>query len=352
MPRLTIASSLFLKRGPLSKSILSSLHIRGSGVQVDDALLRKGWDGQQPVVTSVITVDPTTAKIRGTRYETRGAIAHVVKLKAADLWADAKEGIDVFIELDDLGIIKWVTEGDHRNLSAWIEGKDLNVTLRKGETVIQEAEKEENGVGSFVVRFTILPGDVGTSLLYAGALPCSKAELGEKLQEVGRTVDSPVIPTVALKLFKKAGKVTNGYPLVLLPAERPEDGLGLGHLPLLEVVGAQRPVFPGHDDIEEELTLFLRATIGTNNTALRPTALQALFSSPEAFPKFTSGTIPRDWPEYRGPLPRDLPAAESATGWWITLPRPSTSEGLVIPSRLEDLIALVKATWISFSNSV
>ena len=188
MPRQTIASSLFLKRGPLTKAILSSLHIRGSGVQVDGALLRKGWDGQQPVVTSIITVDPSTAKIRGTRYETRGAIAHVVKLKAADLWADAKEGINVVIDLDDLSIIKWVTEGDHRHMSAWIEGKDLNVTLRKGDTVIQEAAKEENGVGSFVVRFTILPGDVSTSLLCAGALPCTKAELREKLQEVDRIV--------------------------------------------------------------------------------------------------------------------------------------------------------------------
>ena len=125
-----------------------------------------------------------------------------------------------------------------------------------------------------------------------------------------------MIPTVALKLFKKAGKVTNGHPLVLLPAERPEDGLGLGHLPLLEVVGAQRPVFPGHDDIEEELTLFLRATIGTNNTSLP--RLEGLFASPEVFPKFASGTIPRDWPEYRGPLQEEeLAAAGAATGWWI-----------------------------------
>ena len=58
MVRQTIASSLFLKRGPLSKAILSSLHIRGAGVQVDDALLRKEWDGQQAVVTSVMTADP------------------------------------------------------------------------------------------------------------------------------------------------------------------------------------------------------------------------------------------------------------------------------------------------------
>lgn len=315
MPRQTIASSLFLKRGPLTKSILSSLHIRGSGVQVDDALLRKGWDGEQPAATSVITVDPSTAKIRGIRYETRGAISHEVKIKATDLWADAKEGIDVIILFNNLSVIKWVTEGDHRNLSYWIEDKDLNVTLWKGETMMQEAEKEVNGIGSFVVRFIILPGAVDASVLYAGAVPCTKAELEEKLKEIDKTVNSPVIPTVALKLFKKSGKLNNGHPLKLLPSEQPSEGFGLGHIPLLEVIGAGRPTFPGHDEIEEEMTLFLRATIATNNSTLRPTALQGLFASPETFPKFASGTIPKDWPEYRGPLTVDPPAAELATGW-------------------------------------
>ena len=122
--------------------------------------------------------------------------------------------------------------------------------------------------------------------------------------------------------------------------------------PNYSAVGAPRPVFPGHEEIEEELTLFLCSTIGTNNTTLQPMALQDLFSSAEKFPKFASGTIPQDWNEYRGPLPGETPAAEPATGWWISHSSPSTSEELVLPSRLADLTALVKATWLSFSNSV
>ena len=342
MVRQTIASNLFLKRGPLSKAILSSLHIRGAGVQVDDALLRKEWDGQQAVVTSVMTVDPASSQIRGTRYETRGALSQVIKFKASELWVGAKDGIDVVIKLDDLSIIRWASEGDHRNLSAWIEDKELEVTLQKGETVIQEEEKEELGVGDFVIRFTILPAEVNMSMLYAGALPYSRTKLVEKLHGVVKTLDSAVIPTVALKLYRKAGKSTNAHPLVLLPAELPQDGFGLGHLPLLEVVGAARPVFPPHEDIEEELTLFLRATIGTTNTALA--RVDGMFASPDTFPKFASGTIPRDWPEYRGPLQKEAVAAETATGWWILPSRPPAREVLVLPSRLADLIALVKAT--------
>ena len=79
------------------------------------------------------------------------------------------------------------------------------------------------------------------------------------------------------------------------------------------MVGAGRPQFPPHDDIEKELTSFLRATIGTNNTSLP--RLEGLFASPEVFPKFASGTIPRDWPEYRGPLQEEPAAGGAASSW-------------------------------------
>lgn len=316
MVRMVIASELFRRRGPLTKPTLASLHVRGAGVQVDDALGRKGWDGEAPVVTTVMTVDPNTGVVRGTRYETRGSLDSPVKLKASELWVGASEGVEVNIKLNNLGIIKWVTEGDVRNLSHWIEDKEVDHTIVKGNTDLKEDEKEENGVGRFVIRFTILPGDVDKSLLYASILPYSKIKLEEKLQAVNRNLDSPVIPTLPLKLFKSAGKMTNGHALNLLPKETLGDNLGLGHLPLLEVVGAGRPQFPPHDDIEKELTAFLRATVGTNNTSLA--RLEGLFASPEVFPKFASGTIPRDWPEYRGPLQAELPAAAgAATGWWI-----------------------------------
>lgn len=314
MVRQVIASELFRQRGPLTRATLASLHVRGSGVQVDDALGRKGWDGVEPVLTTVMTVDPATAVVRGTRYETRGGLENVVKFKAPELWVGASEGIEVHVKLDDLGIVKWVTEGDVRNVSHWLEDTEIDHTVLKGNTALPEEEKEENGIGSFVLRFTILPAAVEKSLLYAGILPYSKDKLEEKLQEVGKSLDSPVIPTVALKLYKSGGKWTNAHALNLLPREVPGDKLGLGHLPLLEVVGAGRPEFPPHDNIEKELSCFLRATVGTNNTALA--RVEGLFASPDVFPKFASGTVPRDWPEYRGPLQvENPPAAATATGW-------------------------------------
>ena len=222
MVRMAIASELFRQRGPLTKATLASLHIRGAGVQVDDALGRKGWDHEGPVVTTVMTVDPNTGVVRGTRYETRGSIDNPLKFKASELWVGASEGIEVTIKLTDLGIIKWVTEGEVRNLSYWIEDKDIDYAIMKGNTAIQEGKKEENRIGRFAIRFTILPGDVDKSLLYASIIPYSKVGLEEKLQAVNKTLDSPVIPTLALKLSKSGGKTINAHALTSSPG-RPRE---------------------------------------------------------------------------------------------------------------------------------
>ena len=315
MVRMAIASELFRQRGPLNKATLNSLHVRGGGVQVDDALGRWGWGGTEPVVTTVITIDHATAVVRGTRYETRGSLESPVKIKASELWPGATEGVEVHLKFTNLGIINWVSQGDVRNISHWMEDKEVDHVIVKDNVALQDEDKEENGILDFVLRFTILPADVEKSLLYASILPYSKAVLKEKLQAVNKTLDSPVVPTLPLKLFKSSGKMTNAHPLTLLPKERAGDRFGLGHLPLLEVVGDGRPNFPHHDAIEKELTSFLRATVGTNNTSLP--RLEGLFASPEVFPKFASGTIPRDWPDYRGPVQEEPEVPAAASGWWI-----------------------------------
>ena len=92
MVRQVIASELFRQRGPLTRATLASLHVRGSGVQVDDALGRKGWDGLEPVLTTVMTIDPSTAVVRGTRYETRGGLQGPVKFRASELWRGRQRG--------------------------------------------------------------------------------------------------------------------------------------------------------------------------------------------------------------------------------------------------------------------
>ena len=311
-----IASPLFLNRNPLTKATLSSLHVRGSGVQVDDALSRKGWEGEEAVLSAVITSDPVSGNIKGSRYETRGALADVVQFKAKDLWSIAKQGVEVSLKFGDLSILKWTTEGDVRNLSAWVQEKEVEVTFSKDGQEIPSADKAKYGVGDFVIRFLALPASVDQSLLYAGVLPYSKEVLEDKLKACGRSLEATTVPTVPLKLYKSNGKWTNGHPIKLFPNESPGDKFGLGVLPLLEIVGPGKPIFPNHNKIEEELVSFLRGTVGTNNTAL--SKIEALLSSPDSFPTHASGTVPRDWPEYRGPI-EQRKDTEANTGWCLSV---------------------------------
>ena len=315
MVRQLIASPLLLARSPLTKAVFSSLHIRGAGVQVDDALLRMGWDEADPAIAVVITVDHISTNVKGVRFETRGALANVVKFKASDLWSKAEEGVEVSLKFEDLSVIRWATEGEVRNVSAWLQEKDVSVTYMKGEDKIETTEKAKYGIGDFTIRFTVLPAAVDQSLLYAGILPFSKAVLDGKVKACGRTLEAATIPTVALKLFKSGNKWTNGHPIKLLPTEGPRDKIGLGVLPLIEIIGAGRPNFPDHNKVEAEMVTFLRATVGTNNTAL--SKIEGLLTSADSFPKSASGTVPRDWPEYRGPIEGRILDTEAATGWCL-----------------------------------
>ena len=275
-----IASPLFLKRNPLTKATLSSLHVRGSGVQVDDALSRKGWEGEEAIIAAVITSDPVSGNIKGSRYETHGALANEVQFKAKDLWSIAKQGVEVSLRFDDLSILKWATEGDVRNLSAWVQDKEVNVTITKDDKEIQIADKAKHGVGDFVIRFLVLPVSVDQSLLYAGILPFSKETLEDKLKACGRSLESTTIPTVPLKLYKSNGKWTNGHPIKLFPNELPGDKFGLCVLPLLKIVGAGKPTFPDHNKIEQELAAFLRGTVAPTT----PPCPRSSLSSPPRTP--------------------------------------------------------------------
>jgi len=92
------------------------------------------------------------------------------------------------------------------------------------------------------------------------------------------------------------GKAQNGLTILLAPTERPADMYGLGHLPLLQFIGAGQLVLPDHDKMEEEMVALLRSTATTNNVSLA--RLQAMFTD-ASFPTSTTGTIPMEWPAYR-----------------------------------------------------
>ena len=117
----TITSPFFANRGKLSQVMLRSLLVRGSGVPIDDALQRFGWDGAAGVATTVVTTNPASGMVAGVRYETQG-VGPEVKFKARDLWKDADSNVMVNLSFKDLSKMEWSTEGEVRNFSRWIDG--------------------------------------------------------------------------------------------------------------------------------------------------------------------------------------------------------------------------------------
>ena len=112
--RQTIISSLFSSRKGLSDTMLRSLTVRGSGIQINNALRRFTWNGVSGAATTVMNVNGDTSRVEGVRFETRGK-GPDISFQAKNLWKGAQEGITVTVKLNDLSRLKWKNKGAERN---------------------------------------------------------------------------------------------------------------------------------------------------------------------------------------------------------------------------------------------
>ena len=118
-----------------------------------------------------------------------------------------------------------------------------------------------------------------------------------------------------MKLWFAKGCKQNGLPLDLLASEQPEDGVGYGHLPLLESVSTGTPKFPAHDDLGEELFQMLSRNNPTNN--VNATRLRMILDT-GSFPNTATGTIQYEWPEFVRDRQREEPQErENVNGMFI-----------------------------------
>ena len=288
-------SEIFKKKGKLSRSMLRNLMVRGGGVQVDDTLQRFGWAGEEPAVTTVLSIDGQSGAIRGARYEARGR-GPTIQFRASELWTGGSDKIMVKLKFDDLSRVSWPAQGDSRNQSEWIGEDEVSLeSVHDEEGIIGEGDRGDHGIGGFCVRFTLLPVKVDTVFLYGGVVPFSKTDLETKMSELDVGLDSPMVPTLTMKLGLVNGRYQNALPLSLVPQEQDDDNLGLGHLPLLEAVGSGNPIFPDHDMIAGEMSSLLRATNPTNN--VNPGRMRSIFEGSEALAKVPTGKVVYEWPE-------------------------------------------------------
>jgi len=291
--------------------LFNSLLVRGGGVQISDALQRHRWDGIQPFATTVLTVEPMSGAVRGSRFETRGALGDIT-FNARDLFLEADPLAVVTLTFKDLGILTWLSTGETRNQTCWVDSREMRVTVIKGSTVMTtDKEITDLGVLGFCGRFTLLHGAVNRMVLYLGLAPWSKEEHRAKVEAQGTTTSSLNCPTVAIPLFSKAGKMWHGCPISFGPDELPSDVVGLGHLGLMEIVGAGRITFPSSDEYEKELCTLLTKMTCTKNVNVARIVDQ--YGKPETF--MAGPHRSRDlceWPAYRGPVQTAAPEQEAA----------------------------------------
>ena len=86
---------------------------------VNDCLQRFSWSMDDPVLTTIATIDSDSGAIRGMRYATRGP-GPKLRFSAAELWTTSEE-ISIEINLSDLSVLPWLAEGNVRNQTSWLD---------------------------------------------------------------------------------------------------------------------------------------------------------------------------------------------------------------------------------------
>ena len=275
--------------------MLRNLLVRGGGIQVNDCLKRWGWTGRDPAITTVFTLEANSGSILGLRYESRGPGPEIT-FKASELWQDADKEVSMTIKVTDLAKLRWVSVGSSRNQTEFMDSTDFQVeATHSSRGSLSQEEMAECRIGGFCMRFSVMPVQVGKAALYGGIIPLSREELQGKVGEWEVDLASPLIPTVALKLFRMGGRWQNALPMDLLPKEEEGDNVGIGHFPLLESVGAEEPFFPTNEALVTQLSAFLRSNNCTNN--VNPGRLSGILSGDNTLPTSTTGVISYEWPD-------------------------------------------------------
>ena len=181
------------KRGAIPYSVI----IRGGDLHVIDAISRASdWSGKDLTVTFIISVNVDLGKVKSVRYATQWELSLGIQFNANELLAKTSNKLETRINFGNLKMITRPTTGKVRDLSEWIDAKDLQVEYKEGATrnIIKQKDKEAHNIIDFCVHFSISPNTLNRSIFNLGMIPYSKTELNSKLEEIDKT---PAVPLLA-----------------------------------------------------------------------------------------------------------------------------------------------------------
>ena len=123
----TITSKLFLSTAlPVAPEAMSSWVISRSRMEEDfapedDSTAVSVTDLPPASVLAVITVEPVTARVLGSRWCVSGTLGSVLKFRAAKIFSDVEDkSVSFHVSLPSLLMFKFPSTGQNRNFSQWL----------------------------------------------------------------------------------------------------------------------------------------------------------------------------------------------------------------------------------------
>ena len=222
-------------------------------MRVDEALKRNGWDGKETVAVPIVSVEPRSKKILGSRWEIRGPISKR-SLKANSIWPQCDANITVSWNLSGKiqrnfyhHFILCFQGKDFKfsardgalpsNFSDWKDSVDDDiVTFHKGDRILSWAEMtHDNGDQNLSMRLEVHLVDAKTVMIYLTRVPVSSEDLEAISEQWEIDKNSDKVPVTTCRIGSQDEK---GQGLVekLMVREPTSHKAGMGIYPLLEQV--------------------------------------------------------------------------------------------------------------------
>ena len=132
-------------------------------------------------VLSVITVEPITGRVLGSRWQVSGDM-NTIKFRANRVLSGVEDdSVSFYIKLPKLLMFEFRATGQHRNFSQWLSWEKIfihgSVTLRNKKGDINSTDKEAiitncpAAASGLLFRIVICPKSLGNMVLAVNVIP-------------------------------------------------------------------------------------------------------------------------------------------------------------------------------------
>ena len=165
------------------------------------------------------------------------------------------------------------------NISDWVDLQQTkNISLENKNPILTcdscvEMKKimPELEIIGLSVILTVCMADIGWPGMYVNIAPYGVTKLKEECDKLQRDVNDPALPTWWIKSTTTGGAALMAYPINYFPVEKPELGVGVSHIPVLEALRDDEDArnFPTSEKILTESAAFQRMTGETATVSTR-----------------------------------------------------------------------------------